>query len=468
MSRRAVRITAQRWWRWLMTVLAAAVVASACPAGAAPMPAPAPPGIDPALVPPPLPPRPPEPSQRASVCQRLTLVGGPPRTAPAGQRQLGVEAAWQFGRGQGQTVAVIGTGVNRHPRLPNLVGGGDYVSDTDGTEDCDGHGTVAAGLIAAQSSAHDGFAGIAPESAVIAIRQSSLAYEVKDYNHREGPGRMAIGGYGTTATLASAIVHAVEMGATVINVTEVACAVAGADLNDGALGAAVKLAYDRNVVVVVAAGDLSDTGPCSVQNENGRYAVKTVVSPAYFSPYVLAVGATDPDGGASPFSLFGPWVSVAAPGRGIVSLDSSPGSNGLVDAIPAENTTRSIDGTSFSSAYVAGVVALVRSRFPALSAREVMERVVRTAHSPGAGRDDRLGAGLVDPVAALTAQLPQRDVHVGAGEGTPVAAPEPSPRQDPWPKRIALIGTLACLGALAIGYVVGIPYRRDGRKTFDD
>ncbi|WP_196761727.1 S8 family serine peptidase, partial [Mycobacterium avium] len=58
--------------------------------------------------------------------------------------------AWRFGRGAGQKVAVIDTGVSPHPRLTDLVGGGDYVTAGDGLADCDAHGTIVASLIAAQ------------------------------------------------------------------------------------------------------------------------------------------------------------------------------------------------------------------------------------------------------------------------------------------------------------------------------
>ncbi|MFQ6395289.1 type VII secretion-associated serine protease mycosin [Nocardia sp. KC 131] len=451
----------------LVAALALVLGSALVPAAAFPAPTIVPPVIDPGLLPPPnLPPRPSEETEQKSVCQRPVLTGAPPRTVPLAQRQLDLAAAWQFSRGYGQTVAVIDTGVNPHPRLPILIAGGDYVSGSDGLADCDGHGTLVAGLIAARPSPGDGFSGVAPEAAVLGIRQLSLAFEAKDFNRRQQQGDLAGSGYGHVLTLALAVVHAVEMGATVINISEVACAAAGEPVDDGALGAAVKFANDRNVVVVAAAGNLQQNGPCKAQNDGvGWSAAKTVASPAWFSQYVLSVGSVDADGAGSPFSIHGPWVSVAAPGRGIISLDSGPGAIGLVNATPGEKgELHPIDGTSFSSAYVSGVAALVRSRFPALTARQVMDRIIRTAHAPGAGRDDTIGAGMIDPVAALTAQLPMQPVEVGATLPKPVAAPPPLAREDPWPKQISAVGTLACLGVLGVGYAMSIPYRRDSRR----
>ena len=73
------------------------------------------------------------------------------RVQPKYMDMLNLPEAWQFGRGAGVSVAVIDTGVSPHPRLPNLIGGGDYVVDGgDGLSDCDAHGTWVASLIAAE------------------------------------------------------------------------------------------------------------------------------------------------------------------------------------------------------------------------------------------------------------------------------------------------------------------------------
>ena len=70
---------------------------------------------------------------------------------------------------------MIDTGVQPHRRLPGVIAGGDYVSSGDGRQDCDGHGTIVAGIIAAAPEPEDrtGLSGVAPEASIIAIRQSS-------------------------------------------------------------------------------------------------------------------------------------------------------------------------------------------------------------------------------------------------------------------------------------------------------
>ncbi|MFI5721004.1 type VII secretion-associated serine protease mycosin [Nocardia sp. NPDC051750] len=409
-------------------------------------------------------PAPLEPTEQSAVCAAPVLTGAPPSAPPVSQQVLNLPAAWQFSRGAGQKVAVIDTGVNRHPRLPRLQPGGDYVSDTDGTVDCDGHGTLVAGIIGAQPSPDDGFAGVAPDAEILSIRQLSLAYEKKDNNNRDAPGKISTEGYGTVLTLAGAVVRAVDLGATVINISEVACTQAGLDTADGALGAAVKYAYDRNVVVVAAAGNLQSDGACQNQNSgSGWSSVATVASPAWFSPYVLAVGSVDPTGQVSELSLHGPWVRVAAIGRNIVSLDSKPGGTGLIDGVQTSEGVRSVEGTSFAAPYVAGLAALVRSRFPELTAPQVMDRITRTAHGPGTGRDDKIGHGLIDPLAALTAELPVEPVGVGAAAGEPIAAPFQPPGPDPRPRLIAIIGSVVCLSGLGLGAAVAYPFRRQRR-----
>ncbi|QBS42976.1 type VII secretion-associated serine protease mycosin [Nocardia sp. CS682] len=410
-------------------------------------------------------PAPLEPTEQRDLCAEPALTGPPPNEPPIAQRVLELPSAWQFSRGAGQKVAVIDTGVNRHPRLPFLQTGGDYVSDTDGSVDCDGHGTLVAGIIAAQPSPGDAFAGVAPEAEILTIRQLSLAYEKKDRAGDRAPGAIRADGYGSVLTLAAAVVRAVDLGATVINISEVACSPAGSDTADSSLGAAVKYAYDRNVVVVAAAGNVETDGPCKNQNEGtGWGAVTTVASPAWFSPYVLAVGSVDADGKPSDLSLHGPWIGVSAIGRNIVSLDSKPGGVGLVNGVQTTEGIRPVDGTSFAAPYVAGLAALVRSRFPHLDAQQVIDRIVRTAQAPGTGHDDAIGAGLIDPLAALTAQLPDRPVNAGADVGRVIAAPVIPPGPDPRPRRIAVIGSLTCLTALAIGIAVAIPFRRRRRE----
>ncbi len=459
----SARIPARNAAARRLGAVAAVLALALAPAGAAQ--GVAPPGVNPGALVLGAPVAPPDATQQHLVCSHPIWTGPAPTSEPAAQQALGLTQAWEFSRGAGQVVAVIDTGVNRHPRL-TVLPGGDYVSNSDGTADCDGHGTLVAGIIAAHpaSDGSDRFSGVAPDAAILSIRQTSLAYQAKTDDAQDHPGQMSAGGYGTVTTLAYAIVHAVDLHATVINISEVSCTAVGQNPGDGALGAALQYAANHNVVVVAAAGNLESQGACKTQNgTTGWNSVTTIATPAWFAPYVLSVASVEADGTPSSFTLYGPWVGVAAPGSNLMSLNSSPGGTGLVNGTPqADGTVAPVDGTSFSSAFVAGVAALVRARYPDLSAAQVIDRIERTAHAPGNGHDDRIGAGLVDPVAALTAVLPTQAVAPNLEQA--ISAPPLPPRVDPWPRRIGVGGTLTCLALLAILLAVSIPFRREHRR----
>ncbi len=64
-------------------------------------------------------------------------------------------------------------------------------------------------------------------------------------------------------------------------------------------------------------------------------------------------------------------------------------------------------GTSGATAIIAGAAALVRAKYPDLSATEVIHRLTATADDKGPpGRDDEYGYGVVNLVRALTANVP--------------------------------------------------------------
>lgn len=323
------------------------------------------------------------------------------------QRALGFTEVWDLSRGSGVTVAVIDTGVNPLAAFGGRVrSGGDLLwkeSPRPGLMDCDGHGTVVAGIIAAAPNLRTGFAGVAPEATVLSIRQTSTAYRRPG---RAGDAPSGPEGVGTAATLASAIDLAVEQGARVVNVSGAYCT-AAVEAESGPLRAAVRRAVAADVVVVAAAGNVSSSGACSPQNTPGALAV-TAATPARV-PEALTVGSVKPDGTPSEFSLAGEWVDLAAPGEGVISVNPHPDGSGEVGALVTSQGTVPLEGTSYAAPYVAGVAALVRARFPQLTAAQVIQRLVVTA-GRGAGVSPRsiaVGAGMVDPARALSAVLPE-------------------------------------------------------------
>lgn len=393
---------------------------------------------------------------------------------PWGQKVLQFEEVHKFANGAGQTIAVIDTGVSPHAFLGDrLSGGGDYVQQGgDGLDDCDGHGTEVAGVIAADPRDESvGFRGIAYRSRIVSIRQSSEKFEFKPPNDRDGRENA-----GSLATLAKAVVNAARRNVDVINMSVDTCRLATKEFSEGErdLQRALRFAVeDKDVVVVASAGNQPSGRDCQGQNnadpDNPRY----IVSPPWFSEYVLSVAAVQPDGSVAAFSMHGPWVSVAAPGTDIVSLDPRDRTR-LINRTPGPTgELGAIQGTSFAAPYVAGLAALVRQRFEQrgtpLSARQVMDRIKGTASHPAAadGHDSKVGFGMVNPVGALTAKLPGQE---GISADEAVAAPFEPPAAQPrdWtPEKVAVIGSGGGLGLLLLTLFIVHTVRRRRRDGAD-
>ncbi|MGH3886352.1 MAG: type VII secretion-associated serine protease mycosin [Pseudonocardiaceae bacterium] len=402
------------------------------------------------------------PVEQQAACQQPPAGSGRNVEAePTAQQRLRIRQAQQFATGRGQRVAVIDSGVQPHPRLAGrLIDGGDYIDNRSGLFDCDGHGTAVAGLIAAAPDPTTRFVGVAPAAEILAIRQASTFYSVPLRRLDTGQEiRSPI--TGDTVSMAATVMRAVQLGATVINISEAACFPAERDqVNAPDLQAAVHYAVEHDVIVVVAAANTSST--C---RQNSPGAVTTISSPGWFDDDVLTVAATGGNGDAADFSIRGPWVDVAAPGTGAVSL-AAAGPGLITELVDVHGAARPLDGTSFATPYVAGLAALVRDRFPNLTARQVMHRIEQTAqHTAGpGGRSEELGYGMVDPVAALTTVLPEeRDSAPAPLQPATLAGLQPPPPDNPLPRTVALAGSAAALGLLGLTLVINHTLKRHRR-----
>lgn len=276
---------------------------------------------------------------------------------------LDLRAAHQITRGAGVTVAIIDSGVDAtHPDLRgNVLPGIDLIDpDNDNAWTPEDHGTLVAGVLAGHGhgpGGGDGVLGVAPEASILPIRASSDAEEDAQP---------------TSRLVADGIRRAVAAGASVISIS---LSSDHSDVDQRAIEAARR----AGVVVVAAAGNRPDAD--------------AVTFPASL-PMVVAVGGIAEDGGLAEFSVTGPEIRLTAPGDEIVT--TRPGDEYAVAS-----------GTSFAAPIVAGAAALVRAAYPDLSADEVIHRLVTTAADAGpAGLDEQYGYGVVDIVAALTADVP--------------------------------------------------------------
>ncbi len=415
-----------------------------------------PPPIDNSQLPDPAPARPPQPTVQREICAVPSAASNADQASAARQLSgLDLPQVWKLTRGSGQRVAVIDTGVSPHSRLSDTTAGGDYVFTGDGTQDCDGHGTAVAGIISAapDPSRVDGFSGVAPGVSLISIRQSSNKFSALADPSNSG--------FGDVDTMARAVRTAADLGASVINISSVACIRTESTLDDRKLGAALSYAVDiKDIVVVVAAGN-TGAGQCPTQQPEATWDTVTVaVSPAWYDDYVLAVGSVDTHGEPSSFTLPGPWVGVAAPGEAVTSLSSS--GDGLVNALAEPDGSTSLSGTSYAAPVVSGLAALIRSRFPKLTARQVMQRIKATAHHPPGGWDPRVGTGVVDFLAAVSTDSPSSPPRPPGPSGTPVPIlpPRPAAPTDRGARDTAFTGAAVCTGVLVVMLTTGALWTR--------
>ncbi|WP_243791572.1 type VII secretion-associated serine protease mycosin [Saccharopolyspora gloriosae] len=376
-------------------------------------------------------------------CMQANTSGTSVEEKPWSQRVLGFEQAHEEGwKGSGKTIGVIDTGVNQHSRLQLNDGGGSAVPEGGPNTDCDGHGTVVAGIIGASEDPSTGFVGVAPQSTIMSLRQSSSLFQDKAQDKT----------IGDTETMAQAVQYAADRNVDVINISQSSCQTMASAIADGGrynnlLYNAVKNAFDKNIVIVAAAGNTQDS--CQ-KNPSGNPT--TAVLPAWYDEYVLTVASVGPQGGPSEFTVPGPWVDVAAPGEELAALDPGKGGSGVVNQLATgpQGEPGPIQGTSFAAPYVSGLAVLVKEKFPQLSAKDVMDRIETTSLSPGGpnGRNDIVGHGMIDPMAALSDIVPGEHGKEPAPAKPARLGADVLPQTDWAAMTISLGGALGGIGAV--------------------
>ncbi|WP_422734333.1 type VII secretion-associated serine protease mycosin [Micromonospora sp. WMMD558] len=332
-------------------------------------------------------------------------------------RYLNVQKAHQVSQGEGVIVAVPDSGVDPHPDLSaNLLPGTDVVAGGgDGREDQNGHGTGMAGIIAAHGRRGSiGALGIAPKARVLPI---------KIFDSERGA---------EADHLAAAVEYAISSGADVISIS-------AAGGFSPRLSRALEDARTANVLVVASAGNRpEDPG---------------IMYPAT-GPGVIAVGGIDRNGNHAAVAVAGAQIDVVAPAVDIYSTSM-------------DNKYRKGTGTSDSAAIVAGAVALIRAKYPHLPADEVVHRLTATAVDKGPpGRDDQYGYGVIDIVAALTADVPPLGFE-SATAAAPAARPTEAEAERSDSDRAATTRGLVTLGVIvAAGGAWAFIARR--RRRSDD
>ena len=266
----------------------------------------------------------------------------------------------------GVKVGIVDTGIQAaHPDLagklancaqsigviPGVVAG----SIREGScADDNGHGTHVSGTITANANNAIGVTGVSFNSQLAICRALS------------GPA-----GIGHTSDVANCITWTYDKGAKVISMS---LGGGSSTTLQNAVNYAWKGGAANGAVLVAAAGNDGDA---------------TLNYPAAY-PNVVSVAATDNRDQRASFSNANADVEVAAPGVDILSTWN----NG------AYNT---ISGTSMATPHVAGVTALIRSRYPTATAAQIVAKLDGAVDDLGpSGRDPSFGFGRVNLVQAAT------------------------------------------------------------------
>jgi hypothetical protein len=266
-------------------------------------------------------------------------------------------------------VAVLDTGVDAG--VPELAGRvlpvSSAVEAPSSLADDDGHGTQAASAAAAAPGL---VAGVSPTSPVMPIRIAATSQ------------------LATTASIVKGLELAVQRRARVAILPFSQPLTQTPQDGVTAVGLAVNAAFDSGVIVVAPAGN---------EGRGDR------IFPGGLS-HLLTVGSSGALAVRDPFSNYGPWIDLVAPGSDLV--------------LPAPTAIcptgyAAASGTSFSAAAAGGAVALIAAARPSLSTPQLYDLVRREATTDGGlrGFDDDTGFGLLNVQAGLTAPVPRRDPH---------------------------------------------------------
>jgi type VII secretion-associated serine protease mycosin len=361
---------------------------------------------------------------------------------------LNVPSAWSLSEGAHVTVAVIDSGVD--PDVSDLTNS--VITGTDFTDlntprsnpNWGQHGTWMASIIAGHGDGFDngdGIIGVAPDAQILSIRvipdTSDPGYKKYDSEPEQT----------IQDELADGIREAVRDHAQVISMS------IGYSAPSGAVRAALQYAYSRGIVLVASSGNSGDNDEQHVHS--GDHGWAPVSFPAEY-PGVLGVGAVTSDRQPTSFSSGNLSVQIAAPGKSV----PAQGRNGLY---------YTVSGTSPACALVAGVAALIKSKYPNITPAEVMEALTATAQQPlpGGSYNVLTGFGIVNADAALieAGKLMHEhpagtrvalSAHFGGGAAAVPAAPV-GPRG---PGQLVMFALLAFLSLAAAGGGLAVLRRR--------
>lgn len=267
-------------------------------------------------------------------------------------QKMSIGPAHLDGRGENAIVAVIDTSVDlQHNVFSNANITSFDAIELPGAEN-EKHGTAIAGLIGANKD----LLGIAPRANILAVRAFAQTAEGKFMSD--------------SFTIARAIDWAVSANAQVLNMSF-------AGPGDPLILKMMDVLATRNVLVVAAAGNNGIGAPAAYPAAH---------------PHTIAVTATDVGDALYTNANRGSYITISAPGVDVIA--PAPGNNYEV-----------ISGTSIATAHMTGIVALMLSKKPDLTATQLLDLLQETSADVGArGLDPEFGLGLVN-ASAITSRL---------------------------------------------------------------
>lgn len=274
--------------------------------------------------------------------------------------------AWDITTGSPDIlVGILDSGIDQtHPDLRQMPGA-DFTtygpSDGEPVSVYDKHGTTVAGCVSAIASNALGTVGIAPGCRSVSLRIFTVINNAGNWT-------------GETSWTVDALDWAETHGLRVSNNSS------SYGYYSSAIAAKYAATRANGMVHFSSAGNSSSS---------------VIGFPASL-PDVNAVASLTRDGTLSSFSNYGTGLAFSAPGSSIYTTDQQ-GSAGY-----SSGDYATVNGTSFSSPYAAGVAALILSQQPALTAAEVEQIMQVSAFDLGtAGYDTRYGYGFLNAEAAL-------------------------------------------------------------------
>ncbi|MGD9287648.1 MAG: S8 family peptidase, partial [Desulfobacterales bacterium] len=315
---------------------------------------------------------------------------------------INLPQSWDASTGSNDViVAVIDTGVLlNHPDLEDRLtsDGYDFISDPVRAQDGDGidpdpddpgdggpggssfHGTHVAGTIAAGTNNDTGVSGVAWFTRIMPLRALSQGGGT-DFDILQAV-RYAAGMENDSGTLPA-------QRADIINLS-----LGGSNFSQIAQDLFTEVRAE-GVITIAAAGNRASSVP---------------FYPAAYEG-VLSVSAVDINKNLARYSNFGPTIDLAAPGgdnTADINVDGFP--DGVLSTCGNDSTGVIefvycfFQGTSMAAPHVAGVVALMKAIYPALTPEELdillASGLIIEDLGP-AGRDDQFGSGLIDAFGAV-------------------------------------------------------------------